>query len=381
MTARRAYLDYNATAPLRPEAREAMIRALDVSGNPSSVHAEGRAARALVETARERIAVLVNARPADVVFMSGATEANNAVLAAGWDVVALSGIEHDSVRAPAARHAGKVGTIVAAASGLIDVADVAAVIAGETSGRRLMAVQLVNNETGVIQPVMRIGEMCRAAGVPFVCDATQWVGKMITDVEQTPIDLLCMSAHKFHGPKGVGALYARRGIGLEPVIHGTQERERRGGTENVPGILGMGVAAELAAEWLLDSGARSKLAALRDRFEKSILENVPGTSVNGTRDSRLWNTSNIAFAKLEAEALLLLLSERGVCASAGAACSSGSLDPSPVLLAMNVPEQLAHGSLRFSLSRDTTQADVDGAAVMIAECVQRLRGSSSKVIS
>jgi len=384
------YLDNNATTRPDPRVVQNVHRALtEFWHNPSSVHRPGQAARQQVELARQSVARLINAQPRDITFTSGATEALDLAirgtlaprLAAGRHVIITSPIEHEAVRdlckSLEKKQTCAVRMLPVGREGVVDISGLEPML----SYAALVCVQWANNETGVIQPVMRIGEMCRAAGVPFVCDATQWVGKMLTNVEQSPIDLLCMSAHKFHGPKGVGALYTRRGMGLEPVIHGTQERERRGGTENVPGILGMGVAADIAADWLLDPAAREKLAALRDRFEHSILDRVPGTSVNATRDNRLWNTTNIAFPKLEAEALLLLLSERGLCASAGAACSSGSLDPSPVLLAMGIPEPLAHGSLRFSLSRDTTAAELEMAVTIIAESVERLRGSSASALA
>ena len=213
----------------------------------------------------------------------------------------------------------------------------------------------------------------------FHSDATQWVGKMPLDLAAEQIDLLSFAAHKFHGPKGVGALYVRRGVGVaRQVFGGPQERDRRGGTENVPGIVGMGVAAELAAAWLA-GGEAERLAAERDRLERTIVA-ATGAVANGSGAPRLWNTTNLGFARLEAEAMLLLLSERGVAASAGAACSSGSLDPSPVLLAMGVPPEVAHGSIRFSLGRDTTAAEIDAAIAATVESVARLRGRSASAI-
>jgi cysteine desulfurase len=226
----------------------------------------------------------------------------------------------------------------------------------------------------VIHPLEEIGAACRERGVPLHTDATQLIGKSPVDVRAMPIDLLSLSAHKFYGPKGAGALYARRGVRFRPIMHGAQERERRGGTENTSGIVGMGVAADLVREWLARPGAFEAGTRLRDRFEAAVLKAIPAARVNGA-ENRLWNTSNIGFPTLEAEALLLLLSERGVCASAGAACSSGSLDPSPVLMAMGVPAEYAHGSVRFSLGRKTTEAEVDQAASILVECVGRLQKS------
>jgi cysteine desulfurase len=246
----------------------------------------------------------------------------------------------------------------------------------------LVSIQWANNETGAIQPVERIAALCRTRAIPFHCDGTQWIGKMPVAPAGPPCDLLTFSAHKFHGPKGVGALWVRRGIRLHPVIHGAQELGRRGGTENVPGILGAGAAAAEAGRWLADPTERPRLTTLRDRLEDGILGAVnagaPIARINGPTgpDERLWNTTNVGFARLEAEALLLLLSEQGLCASAGAACSSGSLDPSPVLLAMGVPPEIAHGSLRFSLSRETTDAEINSAIPIIAAAVRRLSTSS-----
>ncbi len=240
----------------------------------------------------------------------------------------------------------------------------------------LVSVQWANNETGVIQPVERLAEICRARGVPFHCDAVQWVGKMPMP-EALPCDLLTFSTHKFHGPKGVGGLWVRRGVGLVPQTIGTQETDRRGGTESVAAIVAAGVAAREAAAWLADPAARAKVATLRDHFETEIVARTPGSVVNSRDCPRLWNTTNIAFPALEAEAMLMLLSERGLAASAGAACSSGSLDPSPVLLAMGVPEPLAHGSIRFSLSRNTTEAEIDKAIEIVVAAANQLGRSSA----
>jgi cysteine desulfurase len=239
----------------------------------------------------------------------------------------------------------------------------------------LVSVQWVNNETGVIQPVAELGDVCRAAGrtIRFHVDATQAVGKMPVDVGPLAVDLMSFAAHKFHGPKGVGALYVRRGVRLRPqLLGGPQEGQRRGGTENVPGIVGMGVAADLARDFLVDSNHVAGLGRLRDDFEQRVLGAWPNAVVNSRGGPRIWNTSNIAFPRLEAEAILIGLSERGVCASAGAACSSGSLEPSPVLLAMGIPEEAAHGSVRFSLSRQTTAWELQAAAGVVAQVVDKL---------
>jgi cysteine desulfurase len=232
----------------------------------------------------------------------------------------------------------------------------------------------------VLQPVKAVSEVCRAAGVTFHTDATQWVGKLPVDMATLGSDLLSCSAHKLHGPKGVGALAIRRGTPIEAVLAGgPQERERRAGTENVPGIAGFGVAAGMALSWLAGPGAEQG-AALRDLLERLVLAAHPDARINAAEADRLWNTTNIAFPGLEAEAILLALSERGLAASAGAACSSGSLEPSPVLLAMGIPEAWAHGSVRFSLGRGTTEAQVREAAQRIELAVKAVRGSSAHAI-
>jgi len=400
------YLDNNATTRPCPEAVDAVRRTLEQDwANPSSVHRAGQAARRAVELARLSVADLVGARARDIIFTSGATEsidlairgvllARTASGARALSVVTTD-IEHEAVRdlcralseRPALVGADRIEVrkLPLDADGVVR-ADALPSLLDDSAA--LVSVQWANNETGAIQPIGAIGQACRARGIPFHCDGTQWVGRMTTDLGSTDpdagalIDLLSFSAHKFHGPKGVGALYLRRGTSIAPLIHGVQELGRRGGTENVPGIAGMGAAAEAARAWLADPAPRTRLAALRDRFERSLLERLPDAAVNGPRDParRLWNTTNIAFPRLEAEALLMLLSERGVAASAGAACSSGSLDPSPVLLAMGVPAPLAHGSLRFSFSRETTEQETDRAIEIVAQCVQKLRSSSAAAL-
>jgi cysteine desulfurase len=384
----RAYLDCNATTQPLPEVVEAVARALSEGwGNPSSVHRAGIDARHSVELARESVARLLGGRPREVTFTSGGTEsASLAILGtleslAGPRTVITMRTEHAAVREACERLASlgraRIEWVPPAAGGAVDLVALDAALDAHAGDAALVSVMWANNETGAVQPVAAIGERCRARGVRFHCDATQWVGRMPTDLAALPVDLVTVSAHKFHGPKGVGALWARAGVRVAAqVVGGPQERDLRGGTENVPGIVGMGVAAELAAAWLADGEGRARGAALRDRFESGVLAGVPDAVVNGAGAERLWNTTNVGFPGLEAEALLLLLSERGVAASAGAACSSGSLDPSPVLLAMGVPERVAHGSLRFSVSRLTSAAEVDHAVEAVAASVARLRRSA-----
>ena len=396
------YLDNNATTRPADEVIEAVRQAqMQTWANPSSVHRFGQLARQKVELARASVAQLIGAHPRQIVFTSGGTESNNlaiqGVVGAAKDpsgaVLITSKLEHSAIREPAEAF-GKVGTtdwLPIRTGGLIDPSSVADAIkqhAGQGSpGPILVSVQWANNETGAIQPIAQIVSavddarralQADARGrlrVFLHVDASQAVGKIPVDVEKVGVDMLTLSGHKLHGPKGVGVLYVRRGLRLGRQMHGgPQELSRRGGTENVPGIIGLGVAAELAGVFLSDPAKRDVLASLRDRFERAVLGAVPDASVNGPTapGDRLWNTSNIGFPGLEAEAILLGLSEQGVCASAGAACSSGSLDPSPVLLAMGVPEAQAHGSVRFSLSRDSIADEIDRAAVAVAEVVQRL---------
>lgn len=440
------YLDNNATTRPADEVVRAMAAAHEQYwANPSSVHRLGQMARQQVETAREQVARLIGAQPRELIFTSGGTEANNLAL---WGllsggarrggeggVLVTSRVEHSAIREPAetlAEAGVAVRWLALGQHGVIEPATLGealeeVVFGGEggngggadgggdpaqrsptrsepalTPGVVLVSLQWANNETGVVQPVAALAERVRAARaaasargvrtrIYFHVDATQAVGKLPVDVGACGTDLLTLSAHKFHGPKGIGALWVRRGVRLRPQQRGgPQERDRRGGTENTAGIIGMGAAAELAAAFVADGARVAELAAMRDRFERAIVAAVGGTAgaegvsvvvhgagvagVAGTAGvQRLWNTTNIGFVGLEAEAILLGLSELGVCVSAGAACSSGSLEPSPVLLAMGVPEPVAHGSVRFSLSRETRQAELDEAAKRVGEVVGRLR--------
>ena len=393
------YLDSNATTQPTRRVIDAVVAALE-SGwhNPSSGHRLGQAARQKMEVARQSLAKLIGAKPREIIFTSGATESVNMALSGAMRAIdrsvpsAPTGIvttplEHEAVR-EAARLAtgeyesGRVRLLPVGDDGVVDAEALAAMLDGSVA---VVSVQWANNETGMVQPVKRLAEICKAKGVLFHSDATQWVGKMPTDVSAAGIDLLSLSAHKFHGPKGVGALYVRRGVRLRPLLGGSQEMERRGGTENTSGIAGMGAAAEEAIQWLSNPAEMVRLGAMRDRLEAGILGRVPGARVNAPADGnklekRLWNTTNVGFPRLEAEALLMMLSERGVAASGGAACSSGSLEPSPILAAMGVPPEYAHGSVRFSLSRDTTDAEIDEAIEIVASCAARLRESTKSVV-
>ena len=380
------HLDNNATTKPAPEAVEAARRAMEeLWHNPSSVHRGGQAARYAVERARGELAALANVRPRELTLTGSGTESIDLAIrgvleARGRPVLVTDDIEHAAVRDLAEALASKAGVEIRRlpidANGVVDAEALPALLEDDAVG--LVSVQWANNETGAIQPIERIGVICRESKVPFHCDGTQWIGKLPASTPDErgrhPFDLLTFSPHKFHGPKGVGCLYARRGVPLRPTLHGSQELGRRGGTENVPGILASGEAARVARAWLEDPSERERLSSLRDAFERAVLDRCAGAVVNGAGGvhGRLWNTTNIGFPRLEAEAVLLAMSERGLCASAGAACSSGSLDPSPVLLAMGVPPEVAHGSIRFSLSRDTTEAEIEEAVELVASAVQRL---------
>ncbi len=380
------YLDNNATTRPADDVVAAMTEALRTDWpNPSSVHRAGQAVRRRVELARAQISDLIGCLERELVFVSGGTEAANLAIRGsiesqpGRRVLVTSRLEHVAVRQPAEeleRRGAEVVWLPNDDRGLIDPEALAEVLAERADEIALVAVMWANNETGVIQPIEALGTLCRERGVRFFTDATQCVGKMPIDMASLPVDLLGFSAHKFHGPKGVGALYVRHGVRLNSALAagGPQERGRRGGTENVPGILGFGEAARLAGAWLGSDGP-AQCGAMRDDFERRILDSECGASINGAGAPRLWTTSNVAFADLEAEPILLMFSERSLCASAGAACSSGSLEPSPVLSAMGIPMLLAEGSIRFSLSRETTQAEIDEALEIIAEVISRLRAT------
>lgn len=378
------YLDNNATTKPSDAVAAAVARATsEVWGNPSSVHRFGQSVRREVELARQSVADLLGVKARELVFTSGGTESINLCIRGVLDAIpktaakrglVTSKVEHSAVLEVAeslAKDGATVKWLPLLDGGVVDVAVLPALLDGSIA---LVSVQWANNETGVIQSVAEIASICREKGVLFHCDATQWVGKQPIE-SLDGIDLLTCSAHKFHGPKGIGIAWMRPGVRLRPQLQGSQELGRRGGTENVPGILGMGVAAAETMEWLRDLSQRDAQRALRDHFEREILNAIPDAVVNGAGRDRLWNTSNIGFPTLEAEALLMLLSERGLCASAGAACSSGSLEPSPVLLAMGIPESIAHGSVRFSLGRLSTREEVTAAVGVVVESVRKLRTS------
>ncbi|MDB5291699.1 MAG: aromatic amino acid beta-eliminating lyase/threonine aldolase [Phycisphaerales bacterium] len=378
MTMDVVYLDNNATTKPAPEAMEAMLPYLrEWYGNPSSVHRFGQRARQAIDEARGQIASLVHCSESELLFTGGGTEAINTAVRglllarSPRKRIVTTTVEHSATRelcAQLSREGAEVIEIAVDQSGALDLDALRDAITDNTA---LVTIMWANNETGVVFPVDRIAAMCKEKKVPFHCDGTQAVGKIPVNVTELGIDAMSFASHKFHGPKGVGALFARRGLRVRPLlIGGPQERGRRGGTENVPGIVGMGKAAELAAKSL---PLMSRVSDQRDRLESGILARIDSAAVNGRTDERLPNTTNIGFARLEAEAILLLLSEQGICASAGAACSSGSLEPSHVLKAMRIDERIAHGAIRFSLSRYTTEAEVDRALQVLPGIITKLR--------
>lgn len=362
--------------------------------NPSSTHRPGLAARHVVERARAQVAQLLRTTERSVIFTSGGTESVMLAILGSWRVGAALGrpiivttsVEHSSVLAACATAQSLGATVIRLAvnhAGLIDVEALSEILARDGDRIALVSVQFANNETGVLQDIERIASMCRRAGVVCHTDATQAVGRVLVDVPALGIDFLSCSAHKFHGPKGVGVLIARAGAEWVPWMDGSQERGRRAGTENVPAITGMGVAASLAQSWLtLDDGAQqTRMGLMRDGFEQSIVEGCAefGAVVNGDMHHRVWSTTNIGFPRLEAEALVLLLSERRIAVGAGAACASGSLEPSPVLRAMGIDDVIAHGSIRLSVSRETTADELRIAAEQVIDAVRVLSRSASSV--
>ena len=358
MTQARTYLDHNASAPLRAEARAAMLAALAVTGNPSSVHAEGRAARAIIEAAREQVARLVNARPSEVVFTSGATEANNWVMAAGWETICVSGIEHDSVLAPARRAQAEIVKIPVSSSGVADVDAVAEPLAraAQANKRVLVSLMLVNNETGVIQPVAAAAALAHEFGAVLHVDAVQAPGRIAVDFAALGVDALVLSAHKLGGPRGVGALVVRDGVDLPPfVTGGGQERRRRGGTENVAGIAGFGAAAKAVAA---EKEAVAHMGRLRTRLEDGVKRATPNAVIVGCDAERIANTSCIALAEKPAETLVIKLDLAGVAVSAGAACSSGKVGKSHVLEAMGLAPEITRSAIRVSLGAETREEDI-----------------------
>ena len=391
----RAYLDYNATAPLRREVRLAMIEAMDCVGNSSSVHADGRRARSLIESAREEVAALVGAKVSEVVFTSGATESNAWVLSAGWNTVFASGIEHDSIRASLPKSSPEARAVVSPEARAVMLPEARSVMSPEARsvvrlasgasrhvmlsagsdglvaierlaehvlksdgnfGRALVCLQLANNETGVIQPLADLSAFAHEHGITVHSDAVQAAGRIAIDIGDLGVDMLAISGHKMGGPKGVGALIIRDGVEIQPLIRGGgQERRRRAGTENIAAIVGFGRAAALAKAEL---ATWAKVATMRDNLERAIAELSPDVCIIGAGSPRLANTSLLALRGRSAENLVIKLDLVGVSVSAGSACSSGKVGQSHVLLAMGLDSELARSAIRVSLGPNTTEADI-----------------------
>ncbi|MGD0739315.1 MAG: cysteine desulfurase family protein [Terracidiphilus sp.] len=379
---RRVYCDANATTPLLPEVMEAMRPYLmEDFGNASSIHLQGQRARKAVDGARETLATFFHCREAEVVFNSGGTEGDNTAifgLVRAGDHLITTAIEHSAVLRAAERVAergAEVTFVAPRTDGLIDPEEIRRAVRPQT---RLISVMLANNETGVLQPVEEIGKIAAEAGALFHIDAVQGAGKVEFDVRRFGCHLCSISAHKMHGPKGVGAMYVRRGTPLDPlIVGGSHERRQRAGTENVPGIVGLGKAAELAMESLAD-GTVERIAGLRDRLEAGVLR-IAGTGVNGAGAPRVANTTNIRFEQVEGEALVIALDLKGVAVSGGSACHSGSTEPSHVLMAMGLDKNAARASLRFSLLRTATEEDVDQVLKVVPEAVGHLRALAPEV--
>jgi len=386
---RRVYLDYAATTPTHPKVVEAMIPYFsDKFGNPSSLHHFGQEAKAAIEQAREKVARLIGAKPEEVVFTSGGTEADNFALegvafaheARGRHII-TSAIEHHAVLECAEflkKRGFQITYLPVDKYGLVDLAKVAEAITDKTI---LVSIMHANNEVGTIQPIAEIAKVIKARSqalgirIYFHTDAVQTVGHLPLKVEELGVDLLSMSAHKLYGPKGVGALYIRKGTKITRFLHGgEQENGRRSSTENVPGIVGFGVAAEIAEQEMEKENKR--LMELRDQLIKGILENIPDSQLNGHPGLRLPNNVNVSIKYVEGESMLLNLDMQGIAASTGSACSSGSLEPSHVLLALGLSHELAHGSLRFTLGRYTSEEDIATVLKVLPEIVYKLRAMS-----
>lgn len=376
------YLDHNSTTPIAPEVLEAMLPWLrEGYGNPSSIYRLAQEAREAVESAREAVAALLGAHPSEIYFTSGGTEANNWAIK-GTAVAAkergnhiiTSKIEHHSVL-KVCQYGEELGFRVTWVDvdryGVVDVDQIAKSITKETI---LITIMYANNEVGTVQPVEEIARLAKERGVPFHTDAVQVVGKIPTDVANLGVDLLSLSGHKFYGPKGVGALYIKRGTRLHPLHHGGHhERGMRAGTENVPGIVGLGRASGIAREGIKDG---KRIKQLRDRLWQGLSSRIEDLLLNGHPERGLAGTLNVCVKYVEGESMLLNLDMEGIAASSGSACTSGSLEPSHVLTAMGIPPEVAHGSLRFSLGRETTEGEIDKVIEVLPPIVERLRAIS-----
>ncbi len=373
----RIYLDNNATTPVLPEVFEAMRPYFgEHFGNASSIHHHGQETRAAVERARDLVAALLGCRASEVVFTSGGTEADNLAIAGltgPGDHIVTSGIEHHAVL-HACKHLEETGCEVTYVPvdgrGLVDPDDVRHALRPNT---KLISIMMANNETGVLQPIEEIGKIAAEADVYFHTDAVQAAGKVLINVKGIGCDALTISGHKMHAPQGVGALYVRKGTRLQPLFYGGRhERSRRAGTENVPGIVALGKAAELALQGF-ELGDDKKVSVMRDRLQRGILAQVEDAGVNGDGAARVPNTTNVYFDHIEGEAMVISLDLKGLAVSTGAACSSGAIEPSHVLMAMGLRPDRARASIRFSLGKQNTAEDIEIALALVPETVARLR--------
>jgi len=374
------YLDNNATTQVAAEVVEAMTPFFgEMYGNASSIHTFGGQVKRHVERAREQVAALIGADPSEVVFTSCGTESDNTAIHATLEAyetrrrhIITSRVEHLAVLSVCRYHGAhgyRVTEMPVDREGLLDLEQLNDIITNDTA---IVSLMWANNETGVLFPIDEIAAICQRKGVVFHTDAVQAVGKLPVDMSRVPVDLLALSGHKLHAPKGVGVLYVRKGTRFSPFMYGGhQENGTRPGTENVPYIVGLGRAAELAMEHM--AGENSCVRVLRDKLEEGLLATCPDAKLNGHKQRRLPNTTNISFEYVEGEAILLLLDQLGICASSGSACTSGSLDPSHVMRAMGVPFTAAHGSIRFSLSRYTTEEEIDFVIEHMPSIIHRLR--------
>lgn len=376
------YLDNNATTAVAPEVLAAMLPYLgELYGNPSSMHSFGGQVGEAVDTARERIAALLGAGPDEIIFTSCGSESDNTAI---WSALQTqpekrhlitTRVEHPAVLNVVQyweRQGYHVTLLGVDGKGRLDLDEYAAALSDDTA---LVSIMFANNEVGDIYPIQAMAEMAKERGILFHTDAVQAVGKTPIDLRHLPVDMLSLSGHKIHAPKGIGVLYVRKGVRFRPFLRGGhQEQGRRAGTENVPYIVGLGMAAQLSSDHMQEE--RVNVARLRDKLENGLLERIPDCMVNGDVENRLPNTSNIAFKNVEGEAILLMLDRLGICASSGSACTSGSLEPSHVLRAMGVPFNYAHGSVRLSLSRYTTEEDVDYVIENFPGVIETLRAIS-----
>lgn len=380
---RKVYLDNAATTALSPRVLEAMLPYFtQYYGNPSSVHAFGREAKQGLDKARDQVAKALHCDPSEVIFTGCGTESDNTVLLGvaqrygnkGKHIITTN-VEHHAILHTCEyleKQGYEVTYLPVDQDGLVTAEQVAAAIRPDTI---LVSIMFANNEVGTIMPIQEIGAVCKEKGVLFHTDAVQAVGHIPVDVQAMHIDMLSLSAHKFHGPKGVGALYCRKGIRLPSyIMGGAQEKGRRAGTENVAGIVGLGAAIQLATEQLKEN--RAKMTALRDRLMAGIQERIPEVKLNGHPTKRLPNNVNFSFKYIEGESILLMLDMNGIAASSGSACTSGSLDPSHVLLALGLPHEIAHGSVRLTLGDETTAEDIDYTIDVLEKTVTRLRAMS-----